>query len=66
MNRVNTSQTASTCGTFKRSRPLTSPCMRKASTRPVSTGASMPPSVSTSAKPSTSSTASTTACSSEK
>ena len=66
MNKVNTSQTANRLGTFNRSRALTSPCIRNASTMPANTGASMPPNVSTTVKARNSKTASTTASSSEK
>ncbi|MDT4874327.1 hypothetical protein FQZ97_1096210 [compost metagenome] len=65
-NRANTSHTAMICGKCRRSRAFTSPCMRNASTSPVSTGASMPPRVRIAANPTTSNTANTTACSSEK
>ncbi|MNH22166.1 hypothetical protein D3C79_820090 [compost metagenome] len=66
MNRANTSITANRVGTRKRSRALTSPCIRNASTMPASTGASMPPRVSTAVKARNNRTASTTASSSEK
>ncbi|MNZ57883.1 hypothetical protein D3C78_758750 [compost metagenome] len=66
MNRANTTITASRVGTRRRSRALTSPCIRKASTMPASTGASMPPKVRTAVKARNSRTASTTASSSEK
>ncbi|MCY1364206.1 hypothetical protein D9M69_510010 [compost metagenome] len=66
MKSAKTSHTASAWGSRRRSSRLTSPCMRKASTNPASTGASMLPRVRTAVKPSTRTTASTTASSSEK
>ena len=65
-NRVNTSHTATTCGKRRRSKAFTNPCIRNASTKPVSTGANIPPRFRIAAKPNTNKTASTTACSSEK
>ncbi|MDT4880172.1 hypothetical protein FQZ97_1159010 [compost metagenome] len=66
MNSVKTIHTARPWGSRRRSSRLTSPCMRKASTSPASTGASMLPRVRTMVKPRTRNTASTTASSSEK